>query len=73
MFRFVSGVAGTGKTFLIDTIANEVEIRFRSKDDRPAVLLCAPTGLAAVAIRGHTIHSLFSIDASKTKTVSKSS
>ena len=47
---FITGKAGTGKTTFIKWIQTEVEKNF---------LLLAPTGIAAVAIGGQTIHSFF--------------
>ena len=62
---FVSGTAGTGKSFLINTLADELTLRFSNIEDSgtmPAVLLSAPTGIAALAINGNTIHSLLGIE-----------
>lgn len=47
---FITGKAGTGKSTLIDY--------FRSTTKKKAVIL-APTGLAAINVRGQTIHSFF--------------
>lgn len=47
---FITGVAGTGKSFLI-----EVFVRFYKKN----VLKMAPTGIAARNIEGVTLHSVF--------------
>ena len=47
---FVTGRAGTGKSTLLDY--------FRSKTKKNVAVL-APTGVAAVNIRGQTIHSFF--------------
>lgn len=33
-----------------------------TRSNRPAVLLAAPTGIAAIQIRGSTIHSLFGLE-----------
>lgn len=48
---FVTGVAGVGKSVLIGLISAKFE----------SVCLCAPTGKAALAIGGATIHSTFSL------------
>lgn len=48
---FLSGAAGTGKSFLINEYLKE------NKDKN--VLVCAPTGLAAVNIGGVTLNRLF--------------
>lgn len=50
---FVTGGAGTGKSVLIKEVIRGLEIRRRS------VVVCAPTGIAAVAIGGTTIHKAF--------------
>lgn len=50
---FVTGGAGTGKSVLIKEVIRGLEIRGRS------VVVCAPTGIAAVAIGGTTIHKAF--------------
>ena len=56
---FVSGVGGTGKSFLIETIkALECE-EWPSKDITCAIT--APTGLAAFNVGGVTIHRLFQL------------
>ena len=47
---FITGKAGTGKSTFIDY--------FREKTNKNAVYL-APTGVAALNIRGKTIHSMF--------------
>ena len=47
---FITGKAGTGKSTLIDY--------FRNTTKKKAVIL-APTGLAAINVRGQTIHSFF--------------
>ena len=56
---FVSGVGGTGKSFLIEAIKALVSSLWSSDD-----LLCAvtaPTGLAAFNVGGITIHRLFQL------------
>ncbi len=54
---FITGEAGTGKSFLIDTI--QIALQEQGKQ----VVLCAPTGIAAENIGGVTIHSLFGLTA----------
>lgn len=49
---FLSGKAGTGKSTLIN--------RFREKTKKQVVAL-APTGIAAINVRGQTIHSFFKL------------
>ncbi|EFP06226.1 hypothetical protein CRE_06752 [Caenorhabditis remanei] len=61
---FCSGSAGVGKSYVIDCIANEGELRFGVRSNQllqPAVLLAAPTGLAAISTRGQTLHALLEI------------
>ena len=56
---FVSGVGGTGKSFLIEAIKALVESLWSSEN-----LLCgiaAPTGLAAFNVGGITLHRLFQL------------
>lgn len=50
---FLTGEAGTGKSFLLNAFLN----RIKGKN----VLVCAPTGIAALQIGGATIHSVFKI------------
>lgn len=65
LLRAVVGTAGCGKSFLINAIADRLTLDYTTPETRatkPAVLLAAPTGLAAVQIRGSTIHSLLAIE-----------
>ena len=50
---FVTGGAGTGKSVLIKEVIRGLEAHGRS------VVVCAPTGIAAVAVGGTTIHKAF--------------
>ena len=57
----VHGGAGTGKTHLINTMATicEYYLRIQSKMSDthcPAIVKCAPTGLASNNIDGLTLH-----------------
>ena len=56
---FVSGVGGTGKSFLIETIKALVDQLWPSNDLSCAI--AAPTGLAAFNVGGTTIHRLFQL------------
>ena len=56
---FVSGVGGTGKSFLIETIRALVDQLWPSDDLTCAI--AAPTGLAAFNVGGTTIHRLFQL------------
>ena len=51
---FFTGDAGTGKSYLLRTLIARLKIRFPAKD---AVIVTAPTGIAACNISGQTIHS----------------
>ena len=51
-FFFITGSAGTGKSYMIDLI-----IDWLKKTKKPNYLLMAPTGVAAQKIGGMTIHS----------------
>lgn len=48
---FLSGEAGTGKSFVL----NEYIYRNRDKD----IIVCAPTGIAAINVGGSTLHRVF--------------
>lgn len=50
---FLSGKAGTGKSFLIRRIVDDARLRGLN------VLVCAPTGVAALNVDGATIHRTF--------------
>lgn len=50
---FVTGKAGTGKSVLLRSIADDTSKKH---------VICSPTGIAAVNIGGKTIHSMFSIN-----------
>lgn len=54
-FIFVTGNAGTGKSVLI----HQIQKKFYRKN----VVVCAPTGLAALNIGGATLHSIFCLPA----------
>ena len=61
----VVGTAGSGKSFVINTVADALTLKYTDASTRatkPAVLIGAPTGLAAVQIGGSTIHSMLSIE-----------
>ena len=56
---FVSGVGGTGKSFLIEAIKAFVDDLWPSEDMKCAIP--APTGSAAFNVGGVTIHCLFQL------------
>ena len=58
----VDGAAGSGKSCTINVLKEIVHlILLRSGDNTecPHILLCAPTGTAAININGQTLHSAF--------------
>ena len=62
LHTFISGVGGTGKSFLIETIRKQVGEIWKgdtSGDTRCAV--GAPTGMASYNVGGVTVHRLFSL------------
>ena len=72
---FVSGPGGTGKSYLINYLA-ELCRRHTAQLHRAGstngMLLCAPTGVAAANISGKTIHSIFKLPVFKKGGVSTS-
>lgn len=55
---FLTGSAGTGKTFLLRYVIQEME---KLHGETGAVAVTAPTGIAAINIGGQTIHSFAGI------------
>ena len=51
---FLSGEAGTGKSYVLTQFLREIS-------DTKNVLVCAPTGIAAINIHGSTLHRVFQI------------
>ena len=56
---FISGVGGTGKSFLIHTIRAMVNELWKDNKDSVRCALAAPTGQAVFNIDGVTVHRLF--------------
>jgi ATP-dependent exoDNAse (exonuclease V) alpha subunit len=52
---FITGKAGTGKSFLTDLFTEWAE------ENKKKILICAPTGIAALNIGGTTIHRAFKL------------
>ncbi|KAF8836618.1 hypothetical protein BDN67DRAFT_885802, partial [Paxillus ammoniavirescens] len=50
----ISGIGGSGKSHVI----NAIHTLFERMDRSDKIRLTAPTGCAAILIRGHTIHAL---------------
>ena len=61
LHMFVSGVGGTGKSFLIKTIRALVSKIWDYKTGSPVCAVTAPTGLAAFNMGGVTIHRLLQL------------
>ena len=57
--KFISGVGGTGKSFLIEAIKKLTDSIWQLEDLKCAIT--APTGLAAFNVGGVTIHRLFQL------------
>ena len=58
----VDGAAGSGKSATINVMKEIVQLILQQPGDNPEcprILLCAPTGTAAVNIQGQTLHSAF--------------
>lgn len=53
---FLTGKAGTGKSFIINRLANI--LKAKGKD----IVVLAPTGIAANNVSGQTIHSMFGLE-----------
>ena len=58
LHMFISGVGGTGKSFLIKTIRALVSEMWHNTDNALLCAVAAPTGLAAFNVGGVTIHRL---------------
>ena len=58
---FVSGVRGTGKSFLINTVRALVSDMWDCTAQSPVCAVTAPTGLAAYNVGGVTIHRLLQL------------
>ena len=58
---FISGVGGTGKSFLIEAIKCLVDDIWHPKSGEIMCAIAAPTGIAAFNVGGLTIHRLFQL------------
>ncbi|XP_052788850.1 uncharacterized protein LOC128223618 [Mya arenaria] len=75
-YIFLTGGAGTGKSFTIKTIYHELNrilTRASGNPDLPVALLVSYTGTAAFNINGQTIHSAFSINRGMSKVLPEDS
>ena len=62
LHMFVSGVGGTGESFLIETIRSHVKETWKDDvGDDITCAVCAPTGLAAYNVGAVTVHRLFQL------------
>ena len=52
---FITGNAGTGKSYLINEYINWCN------DNNKSIMVCAPTGIAAINVNGSTLHRAFKI------------
>ena len=58
----VDGAAGAGKSCTINILKEMIQLIMQKPGDNPEcphILLCAPTGTAAINIKGQTLHSCF--------------
>ena len=62
---FLTGGGGTGKSYLLKAIIDELEAHGKQ------VIVCAPTGVAATVIKGTTIHRVFKLKPSAAFTPKK--
>lgn len=63
---FVTGGAGTGKTFTLKLVVEQIR-RLSHDTNGKAVVVAAPTGVAARLIGGSTLHSTFALPIEKGK------
>ena len=63
---FISGAAGTGKTFVLKAIAHQIQQRYTAKADPLSnamfVVVTALTGVEAAVAHGKTLHNVFALD-----------
>ncbi len=72
LFLFITGGAGTGKTYTTQTIVAHLTLHTASTPGRSPVQICAPTGTAAKNVGGLTIHKLLKIPINMSKYLSVS-
>jgi len=58
---FITGSAGTGKSYLLKYLVEELKQQKNHLNEPKRVGICAPTGVAAVIVGGSTLHSFFGI------------
>jgi len=59
---FITGGAGTGKSYLLNSIVAQMQLQHGPK----SCAVLSPTGAAAVLVKGRTIHSFFNLGIPKT-------
>jgi ATP-dependent DNA helicase PIF1 len=64
----LDGKAGTGKTFVVMLLSARLQQLANEYDRPPPLVRTAPTGVAAHAIQGHTLHQLFRLPLHLAKT-----
>ena len=58
---FITGGAGTGKSYLINTVVQWIRLFACTHAGLDPVLVCGPTGMSARNIQGRTLHSVFKL------------
>lgn len=69
LLMHVDGVAGTGKSRVIDLVSKHLAYHSAQKGDACPVRRGAPTGVAAHGIQGSTLHRLLSLPVKKPRFV----
>ena len=58
---YCTGGAGTGKSFLLQTIVEWLRLCHSAQPETECVIVCAPTGVAARNVKGYTLHNIFKL------------
>ena len=58
---FITGSAGTGKSYLLKYLVQELQNENESSGKGKCVGVCAPTGVAAIIVGGSTLHYFFGV------------
>ena len=61
ILRFITGAGGTGKSYLLKLIRDRIRLILDVSQTRSALILAAPTGVAARNINGTTLHRAFKL------------
>lgn len=62
---FVTGGAGTGKTFTLQLIVEEIRMLRSNRMHEKAIIVTAPTGVAVRLLGGSTLHSTVALPIEK--------